>query len=163
VPREQLAAGFPFETLDRLMIDDRAGGYFGLAFFPKTLGKASFYLIGLRDQTGAMFDGKSLYRLHVPSGVPAAQFWSVTVYDMKTKAMFTNADRVSSSSTQKSTLKANADGTIDVYFGPKAPDGLASNWIPTAGDFFLWFRLYGPEPALFDKSWKLPDVESTRK
>ena len=66
---------------------------------------------------------------------------------------------MSISSTEKSSLKVNADGTIDVYFGPKAPEGLASNWIPTGDDFFLWFRLHGPEKALFDKSWKLPDIE----
>jgi hypothetical protein len=159
VPRDQMVAGFPFETPDRLMIDERAGGYFGLAFFPKTLGKASFYLIGLRDQTGTLLDGKSTYRLRVPKDVPAAQFWSATVYDMKTKAMFANADRVSISSTQKSDLKVNADGSIDIYFGPKAPTDLASNWIPTGNDFFLWFRLYGPEERLFTKSWTLPDVE----
>jgi hypothetical protein len=48
VPRAQIAAGFPFETPDRLMIDERAGGYFGLAFYPKKLGKASF--LGLKLQ-----------------------------------------------------------------------------------------------------------------
>lgn len=159
VPRDQMASGFPFQTSDRLMIDERAGGYFGLAFFPKTLGKASFYLIGLRDQTGTLFDGKSLYRLHVPKDVPASQFWSATVYDMKTKAFFAKADRESISSTQKSDLKVNTDGTIDIYFGPNAPKDLASNWIPTGDDFFLWFRLYGPEAPLFTKSWTLPDVE----
>jgi hypothetical protein len=162
VPRDQMVAGFPFQTSDRLMIDERAGGYFGLAFFPKTLGKASFYLIGLRDRSGALFDGKSLYRLHVPKDVPAAQFWSATVYDMKSKAMFAKADRVSISSTEKSGLKADADGSIDIYFGPQAPESLASNWIPTGDDFFLWFRLYGPEKALFDQSWKLPDIEKVK-
>ena len=55
---------------------------------------------------------------------------------MKTKAMFANANRVSISSTQKSDLKVNADGTIDIYFGPKAPTDLASNWIPIGDDFF---------------------------
>jgi Protein of unknown function (DUF1214) len=34
---------------------------------------------------------------------------------------------------------------VDLYFGPRPPSGLESNWIPTSGDFFLWFRLYGPE------------------
>jgi hypothetical protein len=64
------------------------------------------------------------------------------------------------SSYDKSALKVADDGTIDIYFGEKAPAGLESNWIPTAGkDFFLLFRLYGPEEAYFDKSFKLPDVE----
>ena len=39
----------------------------------------------------------------------------------------------------------NDDGTIDIYFAPEAPKELESNWIPTGEDFFLLFRLYGPD------------------
>ncbi len=48
-----------------------------------------------------------------------------------------------------------------VYFGPNAPEGQGSNWIPTAADtaYFLSFRFYGPQPPLFTKTWKLPDLE----
>ena len=54
----------------------------------------------------------------------------------------------------------NPDGSVDVYVGPTAPDGLASNWIPTAGkDFWLIARFYGPDKALFEKAWVMPDVE----
>jgi hypothetical protein len=59
-------------------------------------------------------------------------------------------------------MKSNADGSVDVYFAPKPPAGLESNWIPTGEDFFLLFRLYGPEKALFDKTWKLDDVERVK-
>jgi hypothetical protein len=55
------------------------------------------------------------------------------------------------------------DGTVDLYFNPKPPAGLESNWIPTEGDFFLWFRLYGPEKPVFDRSWMLPDVEIVKQ
>jgi hypothetical protein len=55
------------------------------------------------------------------------------------------------------------DGTVDHYFGPKAPQGLESNWIPTGEDYFLIFRLYGPEKALFEKTWTLPDVEMVKQ
>ena len=50
---------------------------------------------------------------------------------------------------------------MDVWFGPEAPAGKESNWIPTNADgrFELIFRFYGPEPALFDKTWVLPDLE----
>lgn len=58
-------------------------------------------------------------------------------------------------------LQKNADGSTDIYFGPKAPAGKDANWVPTdtARKFELMFRFYGPEKPLFDKSWKLPDVE----
>jgi hypothetical protein len=49
----------------------------------------------------------------------------------------------------------------DVYVGPKAPEGEESNWIPTVADqaYFLYFRFYGPQPPLFAKTWKLPDLK----
>ncbi len=59
-------------------------------------------------------------------------------------------------------MKSNADGTIDVFFAPAAPKGMASNWIPTGEDFFVMFRLYGPDKPLFDKTWTLADVEKVR-
>jgi hypothetical protein len=50
---------------------------------------------------------------------------------------------------------------MDVYFGPKPPQGMEVNWIPTiaGNDWFPYFRLYGPEKAFFDKTWKLPDID----
>jgi len=50
---------------------------------------------------------------------------------------------------------------VDVYFGPRAPAGKESNWIPTQAGrrFFLLFRFYGPEPAVFDGSFELNDIE----
>jgi hypothetical protein len=42
----------------------------------------------------------------------------------------------------------------------RAPTGKESNWIPTGtGKFEVLVRLYGPEKPLFDKTWKLPDIE----
>jgi hypothetical protein len=73
---------------------------------------------------------------------------------------FLNATRLTLGSLDKE-LRKNADGTVDIYFGPKPPAGQASNWLYTqAGQkWFPWFRVYGPEKAIFDKSWKLPDIE----
>ena len=106
IPRAQLEEGFPFETADELLLDNRAGGgYFWLSFFPKHLGKARFYLVGLRDRSGAMLNGQSLYRLRVPADVPARQFWSDTVYSMKTKSFIAEADRVALSSSETAQLK----------------------------------------------------------
>ena len=61
-------------------------------------------------------------------------------------------------------LQSNADGSVDLYFGPKAPTGKEANWIPTRADgkFEVLVRFYGPEPPLFDKTWVLPDIEEIR-
>lgn len=162
--KEQAEQGFPFVTNDKLLLDARAGGvYFWATWLPKHLGKGSFYLMGLRDSSGTLFDGSSLYRLRVPKDVPAREFWSAIVYSRATAGFIPKVDRVGLSSYEKADLKANADGTIDLYFGPKAPAGMESNWIPTGEDFFLIFRLYGPEKALFDKTWTLADVERLKQ
>jgi hypothetical protein len=57
-------------------------------------------------------------------------------------------------------LAKEPDGSIELVFAPIAPT-VNANWIPTSpGERFeVMFRLYGPEPAFFDKSWRLPDIE----
>ena len=58
----------------------------------------------------------------------------------------------------------NADGSTDIYFGPQAPAGKESNWVPTTRgrQFEVMFRLYEPDSALFEKRWALPDIEAFR-
>ena len=160
--REQAKLGFPFVTEDRLLIDERAGYYFFATALPRNLGGDTFYLTGLRDHDGNLFNGTSTYRLRVPKDTPARDFWSVIVYSMKTKGFIDGMDRVGLSSKEMGKMKANADGSVDVYFAPKPPAGLESNWISTGEDFFLLFRLYGPEKPLFEKTWKLDDIEKVK-
>jgi hypothetical protein len=96
----------------------------------------------------------------VPPNVPIEQYWSVTVYDRDTHALVKNVNRASRAS-NATDVKKNPDGSVDIYIGPKAPEGQETNWIPTdpARRFEFMFRLYGPKPEFFEKKWKLPDVE----
>ena len=61
-------------------------------------------------------------------------------------------------------VQKNPDGSVDIYFDPSAPAGKESNWVPTdpKRQFELLFRLYGPKKELFEKTWKLPDVEEVK-
>jgi hypothetical protein len=70
----------------------------------------------------------------------------------------------SSRSSQTPGLQKNTAGSVDVYFAPNALSGKDSNWIPTKADgqFEVLFRFYGPEKPLFDKTWKLPDIEKAQ-
>jgi hypothetical protein len=81
---------------------------------------------------------------------------------MQTKGFVEDVDRVGISSRDMATLNKNDDGSVDLYFAPEAPEGLESNWIPTGEDFFLLFRLYGPDKPLFEKTWTLDDVEKVK-
>lgn len=140
-------------------VDDRAV-MFSIAFFSaKQVGTGQFYLMGITDEAGNDFDGAKHYRLTVPPDAPVTQYWSITVYDRATHGLIRTMSRGSRASNSPE-LEVNADGSVDVYIGPTAPDGREPNWIPTdpAGRFEALFRFYGPTPALAAKTWSLPDV-----
>jgi hypothetical protein len=58
-------------------------------------------------------------------------------------------------------VKTNADGSVDVFFGPKAPEGYENNWIQTlpGKGWFMILRLYGPMEPWFDKTWRPGEIE----
>ena len=118
------------------------------------------YLGAYKDNQGKWLDGGSSYRLHVPPAPPMKQFWSVTVYDVDTRSPIDNKQQIADRSSRMDLIKNN-DGSVDIYFGPKAPEGKEKNWIPTvsAKGWFAYFRFYAPTEAYFDRSWPLPDIE----
>ena len=149
-----------YDEPDAYPVDLRGVAYSYAFVGIKRLGTGQFYLISLKDKAGQTFDGGKTYRLTVPANVPVAQYWSLTAYDRETHALIRNMPRASRSS-QIADLQKNADGTVDLFLGPTAPDDKEANWIPTdpKRQFEVMFRLYAPTKALFDKSWVLPDVE----
>ena len=149
-----------FGDPDKYPVDDRGVAYTVGFFSAKHLGAGQFYLMTFTDKDGHAFDGGNTYRLNIPANAPVRQYWSATVYDRSTHALIRNMQRANRSS-QNADLQKNPDGSVDIYFSPKAPAGKESNWVPTSahGKFEVLFRLYGPEKPLFDKTWKLPDIE----
>ena len=134
---------------------------YAMAYFsPKHFGAGQFYLVTIDDAGGRALDGKHTYRLTVPANAPVEQYWSATSYDRETHALIREASRASLASNANGVQK-NADGSVDVYFGPAAPAGKESNWVPTKDrGFEILFRLYGPKKELFDKTWTLPDLQA---
>ena len=129
----------------------------------KIVGAGSQYLSSAKDKSGAWLDGGDTYKLTIPANPPVKEFWAVTVYDNLTRSMVqTDTRNAGRSSLDK--LQANADGSIDLWFGPKAPAGKESNWTKTlpGKGWFAYFRAYGPTEAFFDKTWKLPDIERVK-
>jgi hypothetical protein len=149
-----------FANPDKYPVDGRGVAYTLGFFSAKHLGAGQFYLMTFRDKDGHSFEGGSTYRLNIPANAPVTQYWSATAYDRDTHALIRNMQRASRSS-QTAGLQKNGDGSVDIYFGSKAPAGKDSNWVPTNsnGQFEVLFRLYGPEKPLFEKTWKLPDIE----
>ena len=122
----------------------------------KLVGAGSQYLGAAKDQTGAWLDSGKTYRLTIPAKPPVKEFWAVTVYDNLTRSMIQTDTNKPGRST-RDILQTNADGSMDLWFGPAAPAGKESNWIKTVPGkgWFTYFRAYSPTEAFFDKTWQL--------
>ena len=151
-----------------LAVDRRAFVYYmaignSPAMMAKNIGVGSQYLWTYKDAKGNFLDGAKNYRLHVPPKVPINNFWSVLVYDSLSRSELQNGQPFPSVS-QYTDPKINADGSVDIYFGPKMPKGQEKNWIRTVPKkgWFPIFRFYGPMEPFFDKSWKLNDIEQVK-
>jgi len=129
----------------------------------RTLGFGKAYLETSKDNEGDWLDGGKSYRLRVPANPPVKQFWSITLYDNVTRGpVITNQGAADLSSRQK--LVKNADGAVDLYFGPSKPANAIANWIKTlpGKGWFPYFRFYAPTEPYFDKTWSLPDIEKVK-
>jgi hypothetical protein len=128
-----------------------------------TPGKGANYLMAFTDSEGAPLSGGSNYRLRLPPNIPVAIFWSVTLYDAESSSGLNNG-RPFPSLGSRDKPAPSVDGNTDLYFGPKAPEGKADNWLATVPGkgYFVILRLYGPTKAAFDKSWKPGDLEAVK-
>jgi hypothetical protein len=124
-----------------------------------TPGVGTAYLTAFRDEDGAYLLGGENYRLRVPANPPVQRFWAVTAYDPTGRSLLASGGNITVSSLAGP--EVNADGSVDVYFGPEAPGGNTNNWIKTdpAKGFFVVFRFYGPLEGYIDKTWVLNDFE----
>ena len=149
-----------FADPDSYPVDNRAVTY-SIAFFSaKHLGAGQFYLMALKDGKGNKLDGGTTYRLHVPASAPVHQYWSATVYDGKTHALIRNTPWSSRASTSagphrerrrlgRHLFRSRGTGRRIVELG--TDQGLQH----FRGDL----PVLRTDQALFDKTWKLPDIE----
>ncbi len=131
------------------------------AMVMKMVGLGSQYAITTQDSEGNIFDGAKTYKLTIPANVPAKDFWSIVIYDPQTRSELQTSNPFPSKNSKKDNLVENADGSVDLYFGPKPPRGIEQNWIETVPNksWFPILRLYGPLDPWFDKTWKPGEIE----
>jgi len=127
----------------------------------KMIGKGSQYAANDKDNNGNYLIGKNNYKLNIPANVPAGDFWSVVVYDPQTRSELQSGQPYPSKNNKRDNLDSNADGSVDLYFGPEAPEGKENNWIQTVSGkgWFVLLRLYGPLEPWFDKTWQPGEFE----
>ncbi len=114
------------------------------------------------DADGNFLRGSQAYVLHLPPEIPAANFWSVTVYDPITGVGLDNGQPFPSINTMDKPIQ-NSDGSTDIYFGPKSP-GAGKNWIATIPQkgWFTLLRFYGPTKAFLEQTWKPDDIKKVK-
>ena len=119
------------------------------------------YPTSLKDADGKAYDGANKYVIHIPKGQlpPVRGFWSVTMYDANYFFVANPINRYSISARQN--LKANPDGSIDLYVQNQSPGAdKESNWLPAPKDkFILMLRMYWPNekpPSIINGTWKPP-------
>ena len=134
------------------------------AMAAKIVGRGSQYAFSLADTTGQPFEGAKNYRLKIPAGAPAKDFWSIVLYDPQTRSELQTGQPFPSKNNKRDKLLTNADGSVDLYFGPKALEGKEANWTQTVSGkgWFTLIRLYGPLDPWFDKTWRPGEIEEVK-
>lgn len=108
-----------------------------------------------------MLLGQNNYRLHLQDCISSCKFWSVIVYDSQTGLIISAGQPWPSVHSNCKNLQHNDDGSVDIQFGPVAPENIERNWIKTipGKGWHLIVRIYDPIESEFDKSWKPGEVE----
>jgi hypothetical protein len=126
----------------------------------QTPGKGAKYMVAFTDGAGTPLSGGTSYRVTLPPDIPAANFWSVTLYEAENASGLANGQPFPSKGSRDQPAQ-EADGSTIIYLGPTAPAGKEGNWLatPPGRGYFAILRLYGPTEAAIDKSWKPGDIE----
>ncbi|MCP4332321.1 MAG: DUF1254 domain-containing protein, partial [Gammaproteobacteria bacterium] len=148
------------------VLDDRiAFHYYATGITPHMVkpkvGSGSVYEIGATDSGGAPLDGGKNYTVALPAPIPARNFWSFMVYDNHTRSILETDQVTGGLDSNADGFKYNDDKSATVYFGPSTPEGHKANWVQTmpGKGYNVLLRIYSPEQAWFDKTWKPGDFE----
>jgi hypothetical protein len=116
------------------------------------------------DEYGVSLNGSKQYKCHLPAKIPVKEFWSVLVFDCKTNLLIKTVQSWPSINSKMENLSYCEDGSIDIYFGPKAPEEKEKNWILTlpGKKWRMVVNLYDPLESWINNSWKPGKIEELK-
>ena len=121
----------------------------------------AIYPSGITDGSGALYNGANRYTLTFAPGQapPAKYFWSLTMYDGSGYLVDNPIGRYSVGPSHPP-LVERPDGSIVIAIQSTDPGDPTVNWLPSpsAGNFRLSLRLYGPSKAARTGAWRPPGV-----
>jgi hypothetical protein len=126
----------------------------------KKPGTGSDYGIAGMDKDHNPLYGSKTYKLTLPPNIPVKDNWSVIIYDTQTRAMLQTDQQFAGINSYGDGPKKNENGAIDIYFAPKAPEGMEKNWIQTipGKSWFIILRLYGPLEPWLNQTWRPSEI-----
>ena len=93
--------------------------------------------------------------------MPVNNFWAVTIYDSQARSMLQTSQPFPTVGSQTEGIRTNDDGSYNIYFGPRAPEGYENNWLETTQgkSWFVILRMYGPLKPWLDQTWRPGEIE----
>jgi len=124
-------------------------------------GIGSDYGIAFVDSKKLPFDGSKTYRVRLAANPPAKDFWALTMYDNQTRSQLQTSQKFPTVGSQTKGIRKNEDGSYDIYFSPKPPEGYENNWLATVPGkgWFVALRMYGPLEPWIEKTWRPSEIE----
>ncbi len=158
-----------FEKNGAYNLDARALFHFGYicvspAMAVTVAGKGSDYGLIALDSKRRPLDGSKTYRLHLPPNPPVKDFWALTLYDTQTRSQLQTDQQFPTLGSQAEGVEKNPDGSYDIYFAPRPPEGKKGNWLQTVPGKSWWLalRMYGPLQPWIDQTWRPGELEQVK-
>jgi len=126
---------------------------------PVNVPEEAMYWWANSDAAGHTLNGEHNYLVRFPPGglPPNNAFWSLTMGNAKNRFVDNPINRYSVG--DSSGLVSNTDGSMDIYIQKSPAQGHESNWLPApSGNFILWLRVYEPNAAILNGTYKVPPV-----
>jgi hypothetical protein len=121
-------------------------------------GYEAAYPMTYTDADGDRLDGRDPYVLRFDQDPAVDAFWSITMYDVPDFYLVANPISRYSIGDRTPGLRRNADGSLTMMIQHDQPTD-TSNWLPApAAPFRPLLRLYQPQAAILDGTYRIPPI-----